>query len=583
MIRRVGIIYIILLILGCNAPLAAQEFIPTPVEISEVKTELNGVTVHVHKVLKGQTLFSVSKAYNVSIDRIAELNPSLKDGLKAGSIIYIPAALPEPVEEEVAVTPPTPSPDKKYKKHTTKWYENIYDVAKRYNVPVDALIAINGLGENTVLSKRQILIIPDDEYVTMYRNSLKSALMTTPKKEFPVTFPADSSVVAVEADSVEVADTAVMAEVPAANDLEIYKADKRRSYKVSLVLPFNTKGGMKSVNTNQMDFYAGSLVAFNDFKKISGNGLYRLNVVDLNDYPSVYAMMISGVLDDSEFIIGPVFEKNLAPLASWADDKNIPLISPLDPKAASLVEGHPFFFQYPTTQERLLEVTFDGVAEECKASGTRPLVIYERWTGKSNMVTSAKKALADRGIESDTLTYGILEGRGIDTVMVRMMDTTRVNTVFVVSENEAYVSDVLRNLLLAEGTDPDMSISLYGYPKWKNFEIIELSYFHDLDTHISQTYNIDYNSHDVKSFVSTFRYNFHTDPTQYAFQGYDIMYYFLSALNEYGTAFPAYIHMYEKSLLQSNIRFEKADSNSGFTNQGVRNILYSDNWGIKPW
>lgn len=578
MIRRIGIIYFILLFIGCNTPLKGQEFIPTPVEISSEKSDLNGESVYVHRVLKGQTLFSVSKAYNVSIDRITELNPSLKDGLKSGSVIYIPVISTDvPVTDTVATTPPPPSKDKKYKKHTTKWYENIYDVAQRYNVPVDALIAINGLGENTVLNKRQVLVIPDDEYITEYRNSLKRALMSTPKKDFGIAFPADTT---------KPADTAAVSEVmesPEVLDLDIYKKNNKRTYKISLVLPFNTKAGMENVSTNQMDFYAGALVAFNDFIKVSGNGLYQLNVVDLNDYQNVYSMMISGVLDNSEFIIGPIFEKDLAPLASWADDKKIPLISPLDPKAAHLAENHPFFFQYPTTQERLLDVTFDSVAEESKRLNAKPLVIYEKWTGKSNMVTSAKAALDSRGVEIDTLSYGILEGRGIDTIMVKMMDTTRVNTVFVVSENEAYVSDVLRNLQLAEDSDSDMSISLYGYPKWKNFEIIELSYFHNLDTHISQTYNIDYHSPKTNAFISNFRYNFQTDPTQYAFQGYDIMFYFLSALNEYGRDFPAYIHLYQKSLLQSNIRFEKAYNKSGFTNQGVRNILYSENWEIKSW
>ena len=71
--------------------------------------------------------------------------------------------------------------------------------------------------------------------------------------------------------------------------------------------------------------------------------------------------------------------------------------------------------------------------------------------------------------------------------------------------------------------------------------------------------------------------------TQYAFQGYDIVTYFISALHEYGTSFPSNVANYEKSLLQSDIRFEKANSGSGFVNNGVRNINYIGGWSIKPW
>ena len=223
------------------------------------------------------------------------------------------------------------------------------------------------------------------------------------------------------------------------------------------------------------------------------------------------------------------------------------------------------------------------MASESQLNGVKPLIVYEKWTRHSQLVTKAINATKQRGVEIDTLGYGILEGRGIDAEMLQKMDTTRVNTVFVVSENEAFVSDVLRNLLLAKGQNSKIEIDLYGLPKWKNFEIIELSYFHDLNTHISFQYFIDYTDPKTIEFLEDFRYNFKTDPTQYAFQGYDIVTYFISALHKYGTSFPSNVANYEKSLLQSDIRFEKANSGSGFVNNGVRNINYIGGWSIKPW
>ena len=53
-----------------------------------------------HKTEAGQTLYSISKLYGVSIEELKTLNPELKDGLKAGQVLKIPAASKEVVVAE---------------------------------------------------------------------------------------------------------------------------------------------------------------------------------------------------------------------------------------------------------------------------------------------------------------------------------------------------------------------------------------------------------------------------------------------------------------------------------------------------
>lgn len=68
---------------------------------------------YVYKVAKGQTIYSISKAYNVSEESILQANPQLSQGLKAKQTILIPtqatykhlleSEVPEPIKEpEVA-------------------------------------------------------------------------------------------------------------------------------------------------------------------------------------------------------------------------------------------------------------------------------------------------------------------------------------------------------------------------------------------------------------------------------------------------------------------------------------------------
>ncbi|MBO7269391.1 MAG: LysM peptidoglycan-binding domain-containing protein [Bacteroidales bacterium] len=62
------------------------------IAVSTEKVNVNGTIMLVHKVKGGETLYSIAKAYNVTIDEIVRQNEFLKAGLKEGSTIYIPSS-----------------------------------------------------------------------------------------------------------------------------------------------------------------------------------------------------------------------------------------------------------------------------------------------------------------------------------------------------------------------------------------------------------------------------------------------------------------------------------------------------------
>ena len=106
--------------------LVAQEVV---VERSSQKTQIGGKEYYMHHVKQGQTLYSISKAYNVTAEEIEKLNPEVKNGLKAGLVLGIPVRPvkvqkeqkpqpeivniePEPEEEPVIVVEePEPEPE----------------------------------------------------------------------------------------------------------------------------------------------------------------------------------------------------------------------------------------------------------------------------------------------------------------------------------------------------------------------------------------------------------------------------------------------------------------------------------------
>ena len=82
---------VLLLFLLLAAPLLhAQAYDAPEVVISNEKANIAGKVYYVHKVLAKQTRYSICKAYGVTDEELAAANPDLKDGLKAGSILFIP-------------------------------------------------------------------------------------------------------------------------------------------------------------------------------------------------------------------------------------------------------------------------------------------------------------------------------------------------------------------------------------------------------------------------------------------------------------------------------------------------------------
>jgi len=53
-----------------------------PVSKSTVIEQYNGASYYLHTVQPKQTLYSISKAYSIAINRIEEANPDVKNGLR---------------------------------------------------------------------------------------------------------------------------------------------------------------------------------------------------------------------------------------------------------------------------------------------------------------------------------------------------------------------------------------------------------------------------------------------------------------------------------------------------------------------
>jgi len=106
----------------------------TGIKLAKERIMYNGKPYYMHEVLKGQTLYSIARAYKVTILEIDRENAIPAGGLQAGQILRIPASTSLVVQEEVPPPPadaqPKPAAATNPQQETAKVQEPATEVKK---------------------------------------------------------------------------------------------------------------------------------------------------------------------------------------------------------------------------------------------------------------------------------------------------------------------------------------------------------------------------------------------------------------------------------------------------------------------
>lgn len=538
----------------------AQEYVAPPVTISKEKVKIDGKVFYSHIVMEKQTLFSISKAYNVSIDDLYRYNPTLKEsGLKKNAIILIPSAdtlikEQETVQQSVQTPVQQEMPKVSSEKtealgnvHIVKWYEDLNIIAEKYGVTPDAIAAANGLKDRK-LKNRQKLMIPAvaDEKPAAY-------VMEQPVEEEDMNI-----------------ETAFEEKEEEATDTVITSYTSKSKVTATVLLPLKATGSGSS--RSNMDFYSGVLVAARDLTELGID--VKLNVYDIANGG---LGTTKSELEESDIIIGPVSTGDITRLFSMSDEIG-PVISPLDPRVEPLAANYRNLVQAPSSQMAQYQDMADWIQEDLMESD-RVIVISEKGARMNDEGKKMKAVLDSAAFEYQPFAYSILDGREIKEPIEAVMTMEGTNRVVIASDSEAFVNDVVRNLNLI--IHDKFSVVLYGPAKIRTFETIEVENFHNTSLHASLAYYIDYEDDNVKKFLMRYRALFGTEPTQFAFQGYDVARYFLELYTKYGEYWPQMIDKADRKMLQSNFNC-RAVEGGGYTNKGIRRIIYGMDYSILP-
>lgn len=575
------IILVLILCLSASLSWAQPGVAPTK--------QINGKTYYIHKVEAGNTLYGLHKMYSVEAATIMAENPFLKDGLKVGQEVVIPAG--ESLQAEEIVTS-----DYKVKKG-----ETLYGISRQFNTTVDNLIALNPETKDGIV-KGQVLKVPGkyseenlnitsnveplpNPFVvdtvqkedhqeeikvsfsdsTVHHTVLAHETMYSISKRFMVSIEkimkmnnlsstslreGQVLIIPVKQERIE---KTIIKEVPPKYDPNGTKElvfERKDRYKVAILAPFFLdygKGYSQYVSGLATHFYMGATMALDSLK---GKGL-KADIYffdSRNDSATVQSILKSADFKDMDLVIGPFFNTTRAMVAEHCKKNNIRMVSPVSMEE-SLLEGNRLLYSAVQSDAQLMEGLVDylsvkhakdnivliGVTKE------EDKVLYEAFK-LAYKAKSGMKPLTESTI--DGLKYNIQRG---------------VNTLFIVPTSDKNTSMKFMNSLnrsaFRSSTD---NIFVFGMKAWMNFSDVNSVYRNKYNFHFPSANHLDYYRDDVIEFNKKFRAKYNTDLSRMAAQGYDIVTYFCSSF---------FLENDSPHLFMNDFQLEKTADGSGYTNK----------------
>lgn len=134
-----------------------------------------------YTVQKGDTYYSISKKYNISLQELYSANGiDENDVLKVGQVLKIPGKSTAENTSEKSTTTVSTAKTSNYEVVSG---DTLYSISKKFGTTVDNLRSLNGLTESSVLKIGQVLKVPSTEKVATTTGSSSSGSTKTEIKQ----------------------------------------------------------------------------------------------------------------------------------------------------------------------------------------------------------------------------------------------------------------------------------------------------------------------------------------------------------------------------------------------------------------
>ena len=502
-----------------------------------------------HTIQAGETLYRLSVKYNVTTQAICEANPGLSSSnFRSGQVIVIPVQSQSPVLETSQPTvkdEPTEKKNDWKDMHKVERKETIYSISREYGITEEELIAANPELKKGKLKRGTFLFIPYG------KNDRKEQSTENVTKE--------------------------LTNEEIFNQYESTQKDIN-TIKAAVMIPFMTgQATNKDDQIRMVEFYEGFLMAVDSLKK-QGVSIDLYAYDTKGSSATTKNILAKKEMKDMDIIFGPAKTQNIDELAAFADKNNIRLVIPFTPKVDE-VFNNPHIYQVNTPQSYLYSEVYEHFTRKFTDSNVIFLNAGNGDIEKDEFVKGMKTELKNKGIKyrDFIVTDNFYE---ITTVM----DTLKNNVFIPTSGKSTALVKILPQLTQIRRERPNYQINLFGYPEWQTYTNDYLASFYEIGTYFYSSFYTNNLFPAAINFTHSYRRWYSKDMAniypKYGMLGYDIAYFFLKGLSKYGNKLEENLSSIHVTPIQTGFKFERVNNWGGFINRKVFFVHFSKDYEL---
>lgn len=532
-----------------------------PVEIdAEIR---NGYYTIEYKPEKNESIYGVSKRFEVPVDQIIQFNPRANEGVK-GLTLTIPL-------EQAGAPDATPAADGAFPYVIAKG-ETISRIALKNNLKVQDIVAANPGMDPDKCKAGQTIMIPRTHSFSNGESTMGTTIAVAETKpsvpECETPLPSEIYTPVAVADSAATADQ--LAQEPVQEPLRI-----------ALTLPFMlSEPNPDKTSDLTLEFYRGFLLGAMDLSH-SGDRVEIMAFDTAESSDTLRKILDSPELRGADVIVGPQNEAHLAMLAEHADTAGCYLLNVLAVKDESYKE-HAATMQGNIPHPAMYRKAIDYfISHYC---GNSTPVFLSRVDGnadKIEFINELRQALSDKEIASREIVYqNFLSPENLEGFNV--VDSAFVFIPLSGSRTEFNKIAPALKSLKATASDP-RNVSIFGYPEWITFRNEQLALLQDLNATIYTRYFPLTDSPVAKMLQEEYKNYFGTEMAEAVpspgVLGYDTAIFLIKSLRNNEGDFE--IGSMDYDGIQSGFSMTRPDGVAGFVNDNLYFVDFHQGGQIK--
>ncbi|MCW3463387.1 ABC transporter substrate-binding protein [Chitinophaga nivalis] len=295
-----------------------------------------------------------------------------------------------------------------------------------------------------------------------------------------------------------------------------------------------------------LEFYEGAQLALDSLQQ-QGYAL-KVNIYDSKGKQNVASLIRNRTLDATDLIIGAVSNPELKDLSDFAKKKEINFVSATFPNDGG-INDNPFLFITNSTLKTHCEALQNYVQD---AFSNKNIVLFRRSTTFESRLAADFKASYDK-LESNKksrIREMVWNDGTTPEEIAKVLLADRPNVIIVTALDENGAKNLLRKLSVSAATYP---LQIFGMPTWDVFKLKDPE-FKGLQVYYSSPYFNDKADNYSRYINDYFRKTYRARPSDMAFKGFDLTYYFVKLLHENGVYFNSEVETSPKIITQYNFQ-----------------------------